>query len=94
MLKTINKFTYEQKGRNTWEQTLAHDRSDWNTCCTKSIRLQGLFTAHFEHYNVEDTAECYHKSDEKLQKVKSYQNAKHFCYNIHSHTTECIKNSL
>jgi len=55
--------------------------------------LQGLFTAHFEHYNVEDTAECYHKSDEKLQKVKSYQNAKHFCY-TQSHNRVQQKQSL
>ena len=41
MLKTIIKFTYERKSRNTWEQILTHDRSDWNTC-TKSTRLQGI----------------------------------------------------
>jgi len=40
--------------------------------------LQGLFSTHFEQYNVVDTAECKccRKSDEKLLKVKSYQKCK------------------
>ena len=76
MIKNIIKFTYERKSRNTWQQTLTHDRSYWNTCCTKSTRLQGLFTTHFEHYKVEVTAECYRKSDEKLLKVRYYQKCK------------------
>jgi len=37
---------------------------------------KGLFSTHFEHYNVEDTAECYRWSDEKLLKVQSDQKCK------------------
>jgi len=62
MLKTIIRLAYEWKGTNTWEQTLTHDRSDWNTC-TKSTRLQGLINNYntFQTLQVEVTAECYCK---------------------------------
>ena len=63
---------------HTWEQTLTHDRSDWNTC-TKSRRLQGpnnyytLWTLQGWRYC---RAEGYCKSDEKFINVKSYQKCK------------------
>jgi len=63
---------------HTWEQTLTHDRSDWNTC-TKSRRLQGpnnyytLWTLQGWRYC---SAEGYCKSDEKFLNVKSYQKCK------------------
>jgi len=54
MLKTIIKFTFEQKGRNTREQILTHDRSDQNTC-TKSTRLQGINT----YYTANKKLKCH-----------------------------------
>ena len=79
MLKTIIKFTYEWEGRNTWEQTFTHDRSDWNTC-TKSTRLQGLINNYYTLRTSEGWSCCgvsvTVKSDEKLLKVKSYEKCK------------------
>ena len=75
MRKTIIKFTYERKGKITWEQKLTRGRSDWNTC-TKSVRLWGLNNSQFEQSKVEVSAECYCKYDEKLLRVKSYQKFK------------------